>query len=155
MKCRHIRKMISQYLDDELGLDDRKDFSLHIRSCASCREVFEETKALHQLFASAHRFTVPYGFATRVLGNLEEKKESRLRSHLSVRPFILRAAQVTFAIIVMTIGIILGSLLLPEKTGSVVHSAVQESFSLDLFQVMPADSIGGIYNNLMRPNHEK
>jgi anti-sigma factor RsiW len=147
--------MISQYVDDELSLDEKKDFDSHIESCASCREGLEETRALHRLFASAQRFPAPYGFATKVLANLEEKEGSRLRSLLSVRPFFLRAAQVTFALVVMTIGIISGNLLLAERTDPIGQTAVQETFSLDLFQATPPDSIGGIYNTLMRPSHER
>ena len=55
----------------------------------------------------------------------------------------------------MTIGIISGNLLLPERTDPIGQTAVQETFSLDLFQAMPPDSIGGIYGTLMRPSHEK
>jgi anti-sigma factor RsiW len=73
MKCRHARKSISQYVDNELTPDERKDFDSHIRSCDSCRNELKETQALHELFASAQRFPAPYGFATRVLANLEEK----------------------------------------------------------------------------------
>ena len=155
MKCTHVRKMISQYVDDELGPDEKKDFDAHIQSCASCREKLEETRALHLLFASAQRFPAPYGFATRVLANLEEKEGSRLRSLLSIRPFFLRAAQVAFALVVMTIGIISGNLLLAERANPIGQTAVQETFSLDLFQATSPDSIGGIYNTLMRPSHER
>lgn len=147
--------MISQYVDDELSPDEKKDFDSHIQSCASCRERLEETRALHQLFASAQRFPAPYGFATRVLANLEEKEGSRLRSLVPIRPFFLRAAQVTFALVVMTMGIISGNLLLAERTDIIGQRAVQETFSLDLFQATPPDSIGGIYNTLMRPSHER
>jgi anti-sigma factor RsiW len=146
MKCTHVRKMISQYTDDELGLDEKKDFDSHIQSCASCREGLEETRALHQMFASAETFPAPYGFATRVLANLEEKER---------RPFFLRAAQVAFALVVMTVGIISGTVLLPERPNPVGQTAVQETFSLDLFQATPPDSIGGIYNTLMRPSRER
>jgi anti-sigma factor RsiW len=146
--------MISQYMDDELSLDEKKAFDSHIRSCASCREGLEETRALHQLFASAQRFPAPYGFTTRVLANLEEKEGSRLRGPLPFRPFFLRAAQVAFALVVMAVGIISGNLLLAKGADHIGQTAVQEAFSLDLFQATPPDSIGGIYNALMRPRHE-
>jgi anti-sigma factor RsiW len=141
-------------VDDRLDPDEQVSFDLHIRSCAACRKILEETRALHQMFASAQRFLAPYGFATRVLANLEEKEGSRLRSLLSIRPFFLRAAQVAFALVVMTIGIISGNLLLADRINPIGQTAVQEAFSLDLFQATPPDSIGGIYNTLMRPSHE-
>jgi anti-sigma factor RsiW len=149
-----MKKMISRHVDDRLDPNEQVSFDLHIRSCAACRKILEETRALHQMFASAQRFLAPYGFATRVLANLEEKEGSRLRSLLSIRPFFLRAAQVAFALVVMTIGIISGNLLLADRINPIGQTAVQEAFSLDLFQATPPDSIGGIYNTLMRPSHE-
>jgi anti-sigma factor RsiW len=155
MNCRHARKMISQFIDEELTRDEKKEFDSHIQSCASCRDELEETLALHELFASAQRFPAPYGFATRVLANLEEKERSRVRGILGFRPYFLRAAQVAFAIVVMTVGVMSGNLLLPESTDHVGQRAVQETFSLDLFQATPPGSIGGIYNTLMRPSNEE
>jgi anti-sigma factor RsiW len=146
MNCRHARKMISRYVDDELRPEEKKDLDAHIRSCASCREELEETRVLNRLFASAQRFPAPYGFSTRVLASLQEKER---------RPFILRAAQVASVLVVMAIGIISGNLLLAERPANRGQAAVQETFSLDLFQATPPDSIGGIYNTLMRANHEK
>jgi anti-sigma factor RsiW len=155
MKCTHVKKMISRYVDDALSPDEKKDVDSHVRGCASCREGLEEIRALHQMFASAERFPAPYGFATRVLANLEEKEGSRLRSLLAIRPLFIRAAQVTFALVVITMGIVSGNLLLAERTETIEQAAVvQEAFSLDLFQATPPDSIGGIYSTLMRPNHE-
>ena len=147
--------MISQYMDDALSPDEKKGFDSHVRSCASCREALEETRALHQLFASAQKFPAPYGFATRVLANLDEKEGSQVRGLFGFRPLFLRAAQVAFALVVITFGVISGNMLLPERTDHIGQTAVQEAFSLDLFQATPPDSIGGIYNTLMRPSHER
>jgi anti-sigma factor RsiW len=158
MRCRHVRKMTSRYVDDELSLDEKKAFDSHIQSCAVCKETLEETRALHRLFVSARRFPAPYGFASRVMANLEERKGLRIRSLFSNKPFFLRAAQVAFALLVMTIGVISGNLLLEERTnpiGQTAQTAVQQTFSLDLFQPMPPDSIGGIYYTLMRPGYER
>ena len=67
----------------------------------------------------------------------------------------MRAAQVTFALVVITMRILSGNLLVAEKTETIEQAAVvREAFSLDLFQATPPDSIGGIYSTLMRPNHE-
>jgi anti-sigma factor RsiW len=155
MKCRHARKRISQYIDEELTPDEKKDFESHIRSCASCKEELEETHALHHLFASAKRFAAPYGFATRVLANLDEEEGSRVRGLLGFRPFFFRTAQVAFALVVMTIGVISGNLLLAERTDHIGQTEVQETFSLDLFQATPPGSVGGIYVTLMGASNER
>lgn len=155
MKCRHARKMISQYVDDELTPDERRDFDSHIKGCASCRNELEETGALHELFASARRFPAPYGFSTRALANLDEKERSREGRFFGFRPLFLRAAQVAVALVVMTIGVISGNLLLAERTDPIGQTAVQETFSLDLFQATPPDSIGGVYMSLMGASNER
>jgi anti-sigma factor RsiW len=142
-------------MDDELSPNEKRDFDSHIRSCVSCRERLEETRALHGLFVSARRFPAPYGFATRVLANIEERERSRAGRILGFRPYFLRAAQVAFALLVMTVGIVSGNLLLPERTEHIQQAAVQQTFSLDLFQAAPPDSIGGIYTALMRPGNER
>jgi len=149
-----MREMISRHVDDRLDPDEQVSFDLHIRNCAACREILEETQALHQMFASTQRFPAPYGFAARIMANLEKEEGSWRRGLLSIRPLFLRAAQVTFALVVMTFGIISGNLLLAERTNPVGQTAVQETFSLDLFQATPPDSIGGIYYTLMRSSHE-
>lgn len=143
MKCKQARKRISQYIDDELVLDEKEAFALHIRDCAACREVLEETLAVSTMFADAERYSAPYGFATRVMANLEEQDQTWLRRIPGFGPYILRTAEVVFALAVITIGIVSGNLLLEDKMP--VPRQVQESFSLDLFQATPPDSIGGIY----------
>ena len=155
MRCKQARQMISQYIDEALRPDEKNAFALHIRDCATCREELEETRAVHQMFASTERFPAPYGFATRVLANLEEKEGARPWSLLGFRTFFLRTAQVGFALVVMTMGIISGNLLLADRTSPHGQITVAESFSLDLFQAAPPDSIAGIYVALMGASHER
>ena len=71
MHCAEIRKLISLYIDDRLSPDEKEAFSSHTRNCSGCQEALEEARAVHELFASAERFSAPYGFTTRVLANLE------------------------------------------------------------------------------------
>jgi anti-sigma factor RsiW len=137
--------MISPYMDDRLDPDERGSFDFHIRSCAACRKILEETRALHQMFASARRFPAPYGFATRVLGNIEDMESSRLRRFPGFKSFFLRSAEVAFALAIITIGLVSGSLLLEDRMPVHRQVTLQDSFSLDLFQATPPDSIGGIY----------
>jgi len=155
MKCRQAKKTISPYVDGALAPGEKNRFESHIRGCASCREDLEETRDLRRMFDSGRRFSAPYGFTTRVLANLEEKKRSRPLSPLPIKPFFLRAVQVAFALVIMTVGIMSGNLLLIERRAPMGQTAVRETFSLDLFQAAPPDSIGGIYDALMGPHHER
>ena len=155
MECAPIRQMISPYMDDELSPDEKKAFDSHIQSCPACKKALEKALALHQLFASAEKFPAPYGFAARVLASLEEQQGSRLLGLPRMKPFFLRAAQVAFVLGVMTIGIVTGSLLLPERTNPIPQTAIQQTFSLDLFQAMPPGSIGGAYVTIMGAGNER
>jgi len=140
-----MKEMISRHVDGRLDADEQVSYELHIRSCPACRTILEETRALHQMFASAQRFPAPYGFATRVLGNIEEMESSRLRRFPGFKSFFLRSAEVAFALAIITIGLVSGSLLLEDRMPVHRQVTVQDSFSLDLFQATPPNSIGGIY----------
>jgi anti-sigma factor RsiW len=158
MKCSRIRNMISPYVDEELTPDEKKAFASHVQSCPACREELEEVQSLHRLFASAERFEAPYGFETRVMAYLGEIKEggilSRLRNLVAGRPLFLRTMEVAFALVVMLIGVISGNLLMADRTPE-RQPTLQESFSLDLFQATPPDSLGGVYVRLAGGTDEK
>ena len=155
MQCIEIRQLISSYIDDQLGLDEKNAFTFHIRNCSSCREELEEIQSVHELFASAERFSAPYGFTTRVMASLETKEPSRLRAFFTLRPFALRAMEVAFALIVVVTGMFFGPLLVADRGLPQRPATVQESFYLDLFQAAPSGSIGSIYLTLAEATDEK
>jgi anti-sigma factor (TIGR02949 family) len=157
MKCSHVRNMISQYVDDELTPDEKKLFTSHIENCPACKEELEAIQSVHHLFAATETYPAPLGFATRVMAQLEEVEEtslSRLWHLVAGRPFFLRTVEVAFAMVIMLIGVMTGNLLIADRT-PVRQTTVQESFSLDLFQATPPDSIGGVYVKLMEANNER
>ena len=153
MKCSQIRNMISPYVDDELTPDEKKVFTSHVADCPGCKKELEEIQSVHRLFASVERFEAPLGFATRVMTHLEEINVTeetglpRLRRLFTVRPFFLRTVEIAFALVIFLIGMISGNLLVADRTSG-RELTVQDSFSLDLFQATPPDSIGGVYMRL-------
>jgi anti-sigma factor RsiW len=157
MKCSRIRNMISQYVDNELAPDEKNLFTSHIQTCPACKEELEEIQSVHQLFASAEAYPAPFGFATRVMAHLEESEEtglSRLWRLLTARPFFLRTIEVAFAMVITLIGVISGNLLVADRTPA-RQTSVGETFSLDLFQATPPDSVGGVYVKLMGASDER
>jgi anti-sigma factor RsiW len=155
MHCTEIRKLISSYIDDRLNPDEKEAFSSHIRSCLGCQQVLEEGQTVHDLFTSAERFSAPYGFTTRVMANLETKESSRLWAFFTLRPLVLRATEVAFAIIIAMIGLISGNLLIADRGSPQSPVTIQESFPMNLFQATPPDSIGGAYVALVEASHEQ
>lgn len=154
MKCSQITKMISRHIDNDLGPEEKRLFQLHVQDCPGCKHELGEVLAVHELFASTERFSAPYGFFTRVMANLETKEPSWLWGILTLRPFFLRAVEVAFALVIILIGMVSGNLLVADRTSG-RQTAVEESFSLDLFQATPPDSIGGIYVQMMGVGDER
>lgn len=144
MKCKSASRLISQCIDDRLGQDVKSALLRHVENCPACKKSLEETLAVHQIFASTGRFSAPHGFATRVMASLE-KESPRLPKWMGPRLLFLRTAEVLFALVVLILGVVSGSLLLEEKTPLDRHAEVRESFSLDLFQPAPPGSVGGVY----------
>lgn len=155
MRCTEIRKLISLYIDDRLISDEKKIFDSHILNCSECREALEETQTIHQLLTSTEKFSAPYGFSTRVMANLEMKEPSWLWTFFTFRPLVLRTMEVAFAIIVAMIGLLSGNVLTADRVSPQNSVTIQESFSLDLFQAAPPDSIGGAYVALTEASHER
>ncbi len=150
MKCSQIRRMVSRYVDDELKPEDRKAFLSHIQSCDTCRKELEETQQVMQILASAERFEAPYAFAERVMariGETEELRSSWLRRMFAGQLLFVRAAQVAFALVVILIGLVSGNILTGAGPAE-RQQAIQDTFSLDLFQATPPGSIGGVYVSL-------
>jgi anti-sigma factor RsiW len=155
MKCKHARKLISLYIDNELGQADRKLFTAHMDSCPACMQVLDETKALSFMFGSAERFFAPYGFATRVIAGIEESKPSGiLRSH-AFKPFFVKFAEVAFALIIMMVGILAGSMLVTDTNTPIRVADIRNTFHLDVFDPAPPDSIADRYVAMTGVNNEK
>jgi anti-sigma factor RsiW len=154
MKCQILRKMFSEYIDDELAPEQKEVVNRHIRDCKTCREEFERLLAVHKLFADAERFTAPFGFSTRVVANLEERRES-FWSRLFARPVFLKAVEVAFALIIVIIGLISGNLLTAHKPLPLTLLEVRQSFALDVFESAPSGSIGGIYVSITGVRNEE
>lgn len=155
MQCIEIRQLISSYIDDQLGLNEKNAFTFHVRNCSNCREELEEIQSVHKLFASAERFSAPYGFTTRIMASLETKETSRWWAYLTLRPLVLQTMEVAFALIVVITGMLFGPLLVADRGLPQRPVTVQESFYLDLFQAAPSGSIGSIYLTLAEATDEK
>jgi anti-sigma factor RsiW len=154
MECRVVRDMLSEYIDDELVQEQKGMIDLHLRDCSACSRDFEKLVAVHGLFASAERFPAPYGFSTRVMANLMEKKRN-VWDGFFARPVFLRTIEVAFALIIVTIGLISGNLLTARRPSSLTSSEVRQSFALNAFETAPSGSMGGVYVSMMGVRNEK
>ena len=152
MKCSQVKQMISRYIDQDLASYEKRTLEHHIGECPSCQEAMEGQMAVHNLFSSAEKFEAPLGFAAKIMARIEGKeRRTSFWSFFTFQPVFLRAVEVAFALVVIFIGLISGNLLVAGRTPE-KPLTVQESFSLDLFQATPPDSIGGVYVTMTEGN---
>ncbi len=144
-------KLISAYLDKEMGLGEKTTFEAHMKGCSDCAQKLEEMKALRAAFAKAERHPAPYGFATRVMARtaaLERKKSPWFV------PIFIRFTEAAALIIVITVGVLAGKIMTngsaAEKTANIASS-----LSLDVFAATPPGSLGGAYLAMTEAGNEK
>jgi len=150
MKCLKSKKIISSYVDGELSMDEKVLLESHMNECSSCSRELEEMKSLHELFVNAEKFNAPYGFDTRVMANVNQ---CRPRGS-SLIPLFVRVAEMIVVIVIIITGIISGSFmmisLMPQRAENITSS-----FSIEIFDAVPPDSVGGIYLSMMEVRNEK
>jgi len=145
-------KLISAYLDQEIGLREKKtEFEAHLQGCNICSHTLEEMRSLQTAFAAAEPHPAPYGFTARVIARtaaLETKKSPWFV------PFFIRFAEAAVLLIVITIGIVAGKVM--SNSSSVAKTTnIASSLSLDLFDATPPGSLGGAYLAMTEVKNEK
>jgi anti-sigma factor RsiW len=144
-------KLISAYVDKELGLREKAAFEAHVQGCNSCSNALEVLQSLRAAFINAGRHQAPYGFATRVMARtaeLEKKKTPWLV------PFFVRFAEAAVLLIVITVGILAGNAM--TNSSSVAQTTnIASSLSLDMFDATPPGSLDGAYLAMMEVRNEK
>ena len=95
---------------------------------------------MHHLFAHGEKFKAPYGFSTRVIANITSEKAKGF----SWIPLFTRFAEVIVLLVIIFTGIISGSFL-SDRLMAEKKTLIRSSFSLDIFEPTPPDSLGGAY----------
>ena len=149
MRCSKI-KLISPYIDGELSAEEEDILKLHINECGECARELEELQKIHELFAGAETFEAPHGFSTRVLANTRDEETKRFVGLVHV---LTKSAEVFAMLILIVVGIILGSFLSKPHVFEKRNVAVY--LSLDIFAPAPPDSVGGDYLAMTEAKNEK
>jgi anti-sigma factor RsiW len=149
MRCSKT-KLISVYFDGELSAEDEDILELHIRGCRDCAGDLEELQKIHELFADAEAFKAPYGFSTRVLTNIRAKETGSFGGFVHI---LAKSAEGFAVLVLIVVGIILGSFL--SKPFAPERGNVVASLSLDVFEPVPPDSVGGVYLAMTEAKNEK
>ena len=144
-------KLISAYLDKEMGLREKTAFETHLQGCTKCSYRLEEVRSLKAAFVKTERHPAPYGFATRIMARTAALEKKKLPWFV---PLFIRFAETAALIIVITVGIIVGKVM---TNGSATEKTtnIASSLSLDLFAATPPGSLGGAYIAMTEAGNEK
>jgi anti-sigma factor RsiW len=144
-------KLISAYLDKELGRGEKTAFEAHVQGCAGCSHTLEEMRSLRAAFANAERYPAPYGFATRVMARTEELEKKKAPWLV---PFFVRFAEAAVLLVIITVGILAGKVM-TNSSPATSSPNVASSLSLDVFDATPPGSLGGAYLAMTEVRNEK
>ncbi len=150
MKCAHVRKEMSAYLDGELDAAVQERLAMHLEACEMCRTSYAGLERLHSAFAKTERYEAPHTLPWRVAAAIRSGEAPRR----SFFPAAMKLAAQTAALTaVVAIGVASGSVLTAGfASGRAANPA--DLLSLDIFAAAPADSPGGVYLALMEADHE-
>jgi predicted anti-sigma-YlaC factor YlaD len=141
MKCSKARRKISLYMDGELESNDKVLLKLHLVQCNRCAKEFEEIERLHSLFAHADRFSAPQGFSMEVMLKVNDYQSRSF----SLSSLFVRFAQAAAVLLAISLGTIPGDLFMNTLSLHQKEEIIITSFSLDIFEALPPDSLGGAY----------
>jgi anti-sigma factor RsiW len=143
-------KLVSAYLDKEMGPGEKTAFDTHLRGCNDCVQALEEMRSLRAAFVKAERYPAPYGFATRVMARTAELEKKKAPWFA---PFFVRFAEAAVLLVVITVGILAGKVI--TKGSSVTTTNIASSLSLDMFDATPPGSLGNAYLAMTEVRNEK
>lgn len=149
MKCSKS-KMVSPYLDGELTAGEKARFESHVKGCPECSARLEAFQGMHAEFAGAEREKAPAWFSARVRARVAGVRPQRIAAF----PLLVRFAEIAIVLLMITVGVISGRLLVRGAPGPSMGN-IASTFSLEVFDPAPPDSVGGVYLAMTEANDAK
>jgi anti-sigma factor RsiW len=143
-------KLVSAYLDKEMGPGEKTAFDTHLRGCNDCVQALEEMRSLRAAFVKAERYPAPYGFATRVMARTAELERKEMPWFV---PFFVRFAEAAVLLLVIAVGIVAGKIMTNSSPAATTN--ISSALSLDMFDAAPPGSLGGAYLAMTEVRNEK
>ncbi|WP_147803830.1 zf-HC2 domain-containing protein [Alkalicoccus halolimnae] len=94
MACsRDHKRLIEQYLDEEITLAEARQLEDHVKVCPDCRQHLNELKKTVAIVQSASHFEAPEDMTEKVMNRLpKQTKSKKWNNWLRRNPFLITAA---------------------------------------------------------------
>lgn len=77
LTCKQFLAELSEYLDESLGIDERKKLEDHINACPNCWVIADTTKKTIEVYKCSQPVAIPTDLRTRLMKALERKMASK------------------------------------------------------------------------------
>lgn len=78
MDCEYIRNLISEYIDNELSINQKKEVEGHLAICSSCKKYFNEIMGVKELLSSATFYDLSFERSKKLSKLIREKSTEML-----------------------------------------------------------------------------
>ena len=136
VNCEHVRREISNYLEDDVEATFRSRMDEHFQSCSACRSLLEGTRNVIQLYSDERMIEVPWGFGSRLQHRLAQSRRVPGRSWSPWSAWLVPLA----ALLLITGGVrIASSRTVPQPLLS-AHAQPARNIPPDMVVVVSADA---------------
>ncbi len=73
LSCKHVWAQISEYIDQSVPAELRKEIERHLEHCELCSAVLDSTRNILVLTADDRTFELPVGFSERLHDRLAKE----------------------------------------------------------------------------------
>jgi anti-sigma factor RsiW len=73
LDCKHVWREISNYLENDLAPELRREIELHLETCKHCAALLDSTHNVLVLIADERTFQLPIGFHERLKKRLAKE----------------------------------------------------------------------------------
>ena len=77
LTCKQFLAELSDYLDEALGLEERKKLENHINQCPNCYVIADTTRKTIDVYKCCEPMQIPADIRTRLMKALERKIAAR------------------------------------------------------------------------------
>ena len=77
LTCKQFLAELSDYLDESLGLEERKKLEGHINACPNCWVIADTTRKTIEVYKCSEPVQIPADLRSRLMKALERKMAAR------------------------------------------------------------------------------